>query len=119
MTVASRKARQKIERRRLRRFPFTPFATNAARYGALGVLTAKVEVSWNIYPADSQLTISWKESGGPQVIPSTRKGFGTRLIHALSAGQLGGQVQLTYKVSGVHCIMIAPLDSGWSDHDHL
>ncbi|WP_455273692.1 sensor histidine kinase [Rhizobium herbae] len=94
-------------------------ATNAAKYGALGAGSGKVAVSWDVSAPDAQLTLSWKESGGPQVTPPTRRGFGSRLIEALSAGQLRGHVDLNYDVCGVHCMIDAPLDTGWSDHDHI
>ena len=94
-------------------------STNAAKYGALGVSSGRVTVSWDVSSSDAQLSISWKETGGPQVTPPSRKGFGSRLIEALSSGQLGGHVELNYDVCGVHCIISAPLDSGWSDNDHV
>jgi PAS domain S-box-containing protein len=93
-------------------------ATNAAKYGALGVSSGRVIVSWDVSGSDPQLSISWIETGGPQVTPPSREGFGSRLIHALSAGQLGGKVELTYYASGVHCMIVAPLDNGWSEFDH-
>ncbi|KAA3506236.1 PAS domain S-box protein [Agrobacterium vitis] len=93
-------------------------ATNAAKYGALGVSSGKVTLSWDVSPSNAQLDLSWQESGGPQVTPPTRRGFGSRLIEALSSGQLGGKVDLSYDVYGVRCMINAPLDTGWSDHDH-
>jgi PAS domain S-box-containing protein len=92
-------------------------ATNAAKYGALGVNSGKVTVSWNV--SEAQLTLSWKETGGPQVMPPSRKGFGSRLIEALSSGHLRGNVDLNYDVLGVNCMIGAPLDTEWSDHDHI
>jgi two-component sensor histidine kinase len=92
-------------------------ATNAAKYGALGVSSGKVTVSWNV--SEAQLTLSWKETGGPQVKRPSRKGFGSRLIEALSSGHLRGHVDLNYDVLGVNCIIGAPLDTEWNDHDHI
>ncbi|WP_276122492.1 PAS domain S-box protein [Pararhizobium qamdonense] len=94
-------------------------ATNAAKYGALGASSGKVAVSWEVSAPGAQLTLSWKEVGGPKVAPPTRKGFGSRLIEALSSGQLRGHVELTYDVCGVHCLIRAPHDTGWSDYDHI
>jgi hypothetical protein len=55
----------------------------------------------------------------PRVFDQNR-GFGSRLIDALSSGQLRrGQVDLNYGVSGVRCVLEAPLDTGWSDQDHI
>jgi|EndMetStandDraft_4_1072995.scaffolds.fasta_scaffold00600_19 PAS domain S-box-containing protein len=93
-------------------------ATNAAKYGALSVSTGKVAVSWNISTEDSRLTVCWKETGGPLVVPPRRNGFGSRLIHALSTGQLAGEVNFNYDIYGVHCIIVARHDSEWNDQDH-
>ncbi|MFS2041837.1 sensor histidine kinase [Agrobacterium tumefaciens] len=94
-------------------------ATNAAKYGALAVSSGKVTVSWDVSAAEAQLTLSWKETGGPQVQPPSRKGFGSRLIEALSSGHLRGHADLNYDVLGVHCMIAAPLDTEWSDQDHI
>lgn len=94
-------------------------ATNAAKYGSLAVNSGKVAVWWEVSRPEAHLMISWKETGGPQVIPPTRKGFGSRLIQALSAGQLQGKVELNYDVSGVRCMIVAPLESEWSEHDDI
>ncbi|MGV1822535.1 PAS domain S-box protein [Agrobacterium tumefaciens] len=94
-------------------------ATNAAKYGALGVTSGKVTVLWDVSATEAQLTLSWKETGGPQVQPPSRKGFGSRLIEALSFGHLRGHAVLNYDVLGVNCIISAPLDTEWSDQDHI
>ncbi len=39
-------------------------ATNAAKYGALGVTSGKVTVLWDVSATEAQLTLSWKETGG-------------------------------------------------------
>jgi two-component sensor histidine kinase len=94
-------------------------ATNAAKYGALAVSSGKVTVSWNVSATEPLLTLLWKETGGPPVKRPSRKGFGSRLIEALSSGHLRGQVDLNYDVLGVNCMIGAPLDTEWSDHDHI
>lgn len=50
-------------------------ATNAAKYGALTLPTGKVEVVWELLGAapDAQLNLTWRERGGPQVSPPTRR----------------------------------------------
>ena len=50
-----------------------------------------------------------EERNGPHVRPPSRKGFGTRLLQRSLAGELGGEVNVTYAASGVVCVVKAPL----------
>lgn len=76
-------------------------ATNAAKYGALSCADGRVSVRW--HSSDGVLHLEWRETGGPAVAPPTRKGFGSRLLEQLFAGDLGGQTRLQYDVSGLRC----------------
>ena len=51
-------------------------ATNAMKYGALGTPAGTVSIDWSIdQRADSPwLSLTWRETGGPPVIPPQRKG---------------------------------------------
>ncbi|QMV01843.1 PAS domain S-box protein [Devosia sp. D6-9] len=94
-------------------------ATNAAKYGALAVSSGRVMVSWVAGDGtDTGFRFVWKEVGGPVVVPTSRKGFGSRLIQSLSAGQLQGTVEMTYDADGVRCEICAPLSSEWVEEDH-
>ncbi|MET0258011.1 MAG: PAS domain-containing protein [Methylobacterium sp.] len=86
-------------------------ATNAAKYGALSAPGGRVAVSWGLVgdPASPDLRIAWRESGGPPVVPPSRKGFGSRLIERGITGQVGGTLTLDYAPGGVTCILEAPL----------
>ncbi len=79
-------------------------STNATKYGALSVPTGHVELNWRIERDDrghdAFLDMRWQEFGGPPVIRSERKGFGTRLIDNL-AYDLGGDTKLDYAADGV------------------
>jgi two-component sensor histidine kinase len=79
--------------------------TNATKYGALSVPEGKLSLSWTIDPA---LTLEWRESGGPQVTPPARTGFGSRMIKTMLAKDFGGTVELDYEPSGVVCRLDAP-----------
>ena len=81
-------------------------ATNAMKYGALSVPGGSVDVSWTV--TDSLLFV-WRETGGPEVIAPTRKGFGSVLIKTLLAGDFRGAVTLDYDPKGVICTLKAPL----------
>ena len=83
-------------------------ATNALKYGALSNQTGQVEVSWNL--AHNQLgarhiSLLWRESGGPPVMPPDHTGFGTRLIARTFGQESGGQARIDYLPHGVQCVM--------------
>jgi two-component sensor histidine kinase len=82
-------------------------ATNAAKYGALSRPEGRVELRWAVQAG--RLNVSWRESGGPPVVPPTRQGFGSRLIeHALSR-DLDGKTRLEFDPGGVRCSIMAVL----------
>ncbi|MBY2942924.1 PAS domain S-box protein [Rhizobium leguminosarum] len=94
-------------------------ATNAAKYGALSAESGKIAVSWKLEGSpDPSLILLWSESGGPPVKPPLRRGFGSRLIEAMSSGQLKGRAELAYDDGGLRCLISAPLDVEWADTDH-
>jgi PAS domain S-box-containing protein len=84
-------------------------ATNAAKYGALSRLEGSVELHWKVQR--DRLNLSWRESGGPHVIPPSRRGFGSRLIENVCR-DLDGQAQLEFAPEGVRCSITAALAVG-------
>ena len=84
--------------------------TNAIKYGALSTDAGRVELGWRLERAESRnvLTMTWVESGGPEVSAPTRHGFGTRLIERGLATD-GGRVVLDYAAQGLRCTIEAPL----------
>lgn len=90
---------------------FHELTTNAAKYGALSVDSGRVQVRWR---ADDLLSpraieITWREIGGPTVIPPARRGFGTRFIETGLAREFDGAVELEFNPEGVRCRMTIPL----------
>jgi two-component sensor histidine kinase/PAS domain-containing protein len=85
-------------------------ATNAVKYGALSPAGGEVRVNWSCEQAEdgAKLRLCWAESGGPPVVPPSRKGFGSRLLRGLAA-QTGGSVDLRYDLKGVICEMVMPI----------
>jgi len=88
---------------------FHELATNASKYGALSADSGKISVSWSL-GGRTQLTITWRERGGPPVAPPHRSGFGSRLIAASLKGDLAGSAAFDYDPEGLTCVMniIAP-----------
>ncbi|MGG5887740.1 HWE histidine kinase domain-containing protein [Falsiroseomonas sp. HC035] len=85
-------------------------ATNAAKHGALSAAQGRILVTWRIDPGAALLHLTWAEQGGPPLDgPPTRRGFGSRLVEATIANQLGGSVERGWEPSGLVCRMALPL----------
>lgn len=81
--------------------------TNAAKYGALSVLGGKLSVSWTT--VDGRIRLVWKESGGPEVVPPRRNGFGRMLLERLVGPALDGDVTIDFAPEGVSCVIEFPV----------
>jgi two-component sensor histidine kinase len=77
-------------------------ATNSAKYGALSAPSGKLAISWSrVY---GRMTIDWRESDGPAVVPVTHHGFGTRLL-SRALQQFGGTIESRFEPTGLICVM--------------
>jgi two-component sensor histidine kinase len=84
-------------------------ATNAAKYGSLSAPEGKLGVSWR---ADGdEFILEWRESGGPEVLPVTRRGFGTRMIERGVDSELDGHAHLRFEPAGFQCDIRVPMAS--------
>ncbi|MBU1377420.1 MAG: PAS domain S-box protein [Alphaproteobacteria bacterium] len=82
-------------------------STNAVKYGALSAPAGRVK----LHLADAvsgSASLSWMESGGPEVKPVTRKGFGTRLLD-ISLRNNGGHVVARFEPAGFQADIYFPL----------
>jgi two-component sensor histidine kinase len=75
--------------------------TNAVKYGALSTPAGRVKLSWRL--EGELLTIDWQEEGGPAVQPPARRGFGSRLLDTVLAGEPNGKVETSYAPPGLRC----------------
>lgn len=79
-------------------------ATNAVKYGALSTDTGAVELNWDITgrDEDAELTLRWKERGGPPVAAPVKRGLGSKLLRP----QFGlKDVRLAFDREGVCCCL--------------
>lgn len=74
--------------------------TNAAKYGALCNRTGRVAIKWTL-ESTGDLTVDWRESGGPPVQAPTRRGFGTTIIERSVPHNLNGDASIRYEFLGV------------------
>ena len=84
--------------------------TNAAKYGALSTPHGRVEVNWNRGPGEdaANLSLVWREIGGPAVAASPDCKYGVSIIRDLIPHELGGSVDLAFASGGVCCKIEIP-----------
>ena len=84
--------------------------TNAAKYGALSTPAGTVSIVWSFdsAPDRGKVRLEWKERGGPAVVTPTRRGFGTRFIERVLAGQANGEAAVRFEPDGVRAVFEAP-----------
>jgi PAS domain S-box-containing protein len=83
---------------------------NAHKYGALSTPSGRVAIEWVVESYDDRrsLTLTWCESGGPQVNAPEKRGFGTTLIEQ-SLKSHDGIVSMEFAATGVSCVIKLPL----------
>lgn len=81
--------------------------TNAVKHGALADQHGKITICWALTPT-RQLALHWQESGGPQVLPPIRRGFGSAIIHRSVPHELGGEATLDYATGGLNAHFVLP-----------
>jgi two-component sensor histidine kinase len=86
-------------------------ATNASKYGALSVPGGKIDFGWTIDAGggDKSVRMKWRETGGPPVIPPTRKGFGSSVITGILSRSFKGEAKLNYCPNGLSWELVAPI----------
>jgi two-component sensor histidine kinase len=86
-------------------------STNALKYGALSVPEGSVRIRWSVDLEHQRFHLEWRESGGPVVVPPTKRSFGSRFIEQALPGQLQGEARLLFEPSGLVCDVNIPLSS--------
>ncbi|HKR87343.1 MAG TPA: HWE histidine kinase domain-containing protein [Phenylobacterium sp.] len=83
-------------------------ATNAVKYGALSAPSGRVAVEWRLEgEADPELRLTWRESGGPEVVAPPSRGFGSQLIERNLGEALGGSARLEFAREGLRAEIAA------------
>lgn len=81
-------------------------ATNANKYGACSKAGGRVSVTWTL--RGRQVTLVWRESGGPAVVPPVREGFGSSLkVNVVR--QLSGTLSRKWEPTGLVVEVAFPL----------
>jgi two-component sensor histidine kinase len=79
---------------------FHELVTNAAKYGALSNPRGRVLISWK--KTDAEVSLEWREEGGPPVVPPVVHGFGSRIV-TQSLRSVSGSIVPTFAPEGLHC----------------
>ena len=83
------------------------FSTNAVKYGALSASSGRVVLRRCEAAGPGRAGLEWAEEGGPPLVPSTRKGFGSRLIEVGLRAQ-GGEVEPLFDPAGFRARICFP-----------
>ncbi|MCY1648817.1 cache domain-containing protein [Caulobacter sp. SL161] len=96
---------------------FHELATNSAKYGALSAPGGRVALTWRRDPVSDTLFFTWRDVGGPQVIPPASLGFGTRLIESSIRREQKGQARFDFLPDGLVFEASLPLPEAvrWSN----
>jgi two-component sensor histidine kinase/CheY-like chemotaxis protein len=87
-------------------------STNAAKYGALSSANGEVVVDWQLGGTGSgrYMEFSWREKGGPLVVPTKHQGFGLSLITAMGSNGSSRPV-IEFAPEGFSCMLRVPLET--------
>ncbi|BCG92526.1 sensor histidine kinase [Mesorhizobium sp. 131-2-1] len=87
-------------------------ASNALQYGSLSVASGRVELGWKTQGRKGarRLVLTWRETGGPQVEPPDRHGFGSILIRRSLAKVISSAVKHEFRPDGVFAEISMPLE---------
>lgn len=84
--------------------------TDAAKYGALSEFVGQVSPDWTVMGRrDGRLLLTWRERGGPALVPSKQQGFGSRLVEHALAQELRSEVCILFEPEGVMRTIEVPL----------
>jgi PAS domain S-box-containing protein len=81
-------------------------ATNATKYGSLSNSKGRVVIGRAAAP-NGRVAFEWHERDGPKVMPSDRRGFGTRLLEQVLRNQ-GGAVKFAFEPAGFRAHVECP-----------
>jgi PAS domain S-box-containing protein len=77
-------------------------ATNATKHGALSAPAGTVAIEWARDAERNGARLTWRERGGPLVVPPKRRGFGQVVFERIGAS-LDGNIATDYPPEGFVC----------------
>jgi light-regulated signal transduction histidine kinase (bacteriophytochrome)/CheY-like chemotaxis protein len=83
---------------------------NARKYGSLKNDTGTIDVA-TATDVLGNVTVAWRESGGPPVSPPQRRGFGTTILEQAIAFEVNGTSSLIYSPFGLCLDLMLPAEA--------
>jgi len=86
--------------------------TNAAKHGALSAPSGRISIRWRLRldgAVSDRLVFTWRETGGPLVVPSSRSSYGMHVVREIIPYELGGTVDYVLAPEGARCRIEIPL----------
>lgn len=84
--------------------------TNAIKYGALSNDQGRVTLRLDLLDG-ARARLLWQESGGPEVAPPDRRGYGTRYLESALLGLFGAPAALRYDAPGFRLEVEGPSEA--------
>lgn len=88
---------------------FHELATNALKYGEVGMKPDALTVNWRLEYESRSLVLLWKERGSSAVEAPVQSGFGTKLIDLNVERELNGRIRREYRADGLEIEIEVPL----------
>jgi CHASE1-domain containing sensor protein/two-component sensor histidine kinase len=88
---------------------FHELATNALKYGEVGMKPDALTVNWQLDYERRSLVLLWKERGSSAVEAPAQAGFGTKLIDLNVERELNGRIRRNYRPDGLDIEIEVPL----------
>ncbi len=88
-------------------------STNSGKYGSLSHADGNVEIHWSLINDEDglqNLCISWRERGGPEVIPPSATGFGHLVVGSMVESAVLGKAHVRYLEEGLEWELLAPYE---------
>ncbi|MEL7691675.1 HWE histidine kinase domain-containing protein [Citromicrobium bathyomarinum] len=81
--------------------------TNSAKYGSLSDQSGDLLITFD-RAANGDLTLSWRERGGPAVQAPERRGFGSTIIEKSIPHELQGKADVDFALGGLEARFLIP-----------
>jgi two-component sensor histidine kinase len=75
-------------------------ATNATKYGSLSLDAGQVAIDWS-HGGENTVIVAWRETGGPPVMPPSKRGFGSILIERAFPVAAGATCSSDFRPEGL------------------
>jgi two-component system CheB/CheR fusion protein len=86
---------------------FHELATNALKYGALKSTQGKIDLLWSARSdgaGNQRIKIIWNEEVAEPILPTPKRGFGSRLIRSAVANERDARTEVVFDTDGLQCV---------------